>query len=182
MEEIVEYNSEDYFKGRTHDTAFEICELKVKTKSKVTGKIKIAFRGHFLKFNPNRNHEGKIWILPKTEKSNLTNSIKEMYRLGAKPIEDTVLSRRYLIYHTPEFILNHFLTDDLKKVLEDWANQNRTFFIYSEGPDIHVAIRNSMDILEPNIFTSNKRFDKILNLHQELSNMFEIIESFEKGV
>jgi hypothetical protein len=182
MDEMLRYQGEDLFKGKIYGTSFEICELKIQTKSRIKGKINTAFHGHFLKFNAAMPLEGKFWMFSKSEKSTLANSIKEYYRMGASPVEDPFLSKSYLIYQTPEFLTNHILTEEMKKVMEDWKNSGISCFIYASGTDILLAIRSTKNILEPNIFSSNKRFEKIRNLYQELIQMFGMIEAIEKGI
>ena len=72
------YEGEDFIEGSIGSVKFELCELNVLEKSKVRQAFNPIFKGVFTKATLEVSMGGKVVILPRDEKVNLTSTIRKL--------------------------------------------------------------------------------------------------------
>jgi len=177
------YKGEDYIAGKIGRLNFELCELDVRDNSKVVGTIIPVFRGIFFRAKTAEDFEGEIVILPKTERPYLTRTIKDLIRRGDYQlnVKHPSFNDKFLTYISPNAKASLIIHDSFFGVLYDFAAKiNKKVYLSFADGHIYIAVWEPKDILEPNIFSSNVSFKLVNEFYEDLYNIMNVMEEFDR--
>jgi Protein of unknown function (DUF3137) len=181
---MLEYNGEDYIKGKVGELDFELCELEVKALSRVSTELEVIFRGVFLRAKFNTVTNGAVIVWPRAKKQYHTKAVKQFVHRGGKNVDDKneVESFRELFtaYATSDAHVDKTLNREIQIALADYHIQtDKTLYFSFIDDNIYIAISESKDILEPNILDSNAHFDLVREFYEDLQMLFNIVERID---
>ncbi|MCB0661173.1 MAG: DUF3137 domain-containing protein [Saprospiraceae bacterium] len=182
QEKPYKYLGEDHLTGKIGSFPFTSSELLVQEPAKVKGGLETVFKGFFFKIQMDQSYEGQLWAFSKKDKPSLSDSLKVIYGTGGYLIRDDE-QVSLLFYATQDFPAAIFLNPGILNYLEDRKQELHTgFYWHIRDNNLYLAIRQDEDLLEPNIFKSNKRFDVVQKYYSQLSRLFEFVEIMEKYI
>jgi hypothetical protein len=176
------YLGEDFLTGKIGSFPFSSSELLVQEPARVKGGLETVFKGFFIKVEMDTAFEGKLWVFSKRDKPDHAEALKVIYQNGGELVRDEE-SSALLFYATKDFPIPTFTQQGVLDFLVSRKKELESgFFWHVAGDTMYLAIREEKDLLEPYIFSSNKRFDLIHTYYYQLSRLFEFVEVMEKYV
>ncbi len=177
------YKGEDYITGKIGRQQFELCELDVRTNSKVVGSMIPMFRGIFFRAKTANEFNGEIVIIPKAERPYLTRTIKDLIRRGdwQLNVKYPGFNDKFITYVSPEANTEYIIHKSFFGVLYEFAEKinKKVYMSFADG-HIYIAVWEPKDILEPHIFRSNVSFKLVNEFYEDLYNIVSVIEEFDR--
>ncbi len=180
------YRGEDFISGKIGELDFELCELDVKAASRVRGALDSKFRGVFFHAKFNTFTRGAVIVWPREAKQYHTRAIKAFVKNSGRNIdkEMEVESFRELFttYATPDAHILKTLNREMQIVLAEYRIQtDKSVYFSFQEDNIYIGVTEDKDILEPNIFSSNVRFDLVREFFEDLQVLFSIVEKIDQN-
>jgi hypothetical protein len=177
-----EYHAEDYVSGRIGTADFELCEIHARQSPRVEGAPTVLFRGLFFKTKMPDEFEGLILILPKEDAQYLIRSIKAITREQGHRVEinDARFNERFVAYSTSDSLVVNFLTDNMITDIVNYRElYHKKMYISFCNGTFYLAVRNDIDILEPNIWQSNVSFTLVKAFYDDLVLITSIVADLD---
>ncbi len=203
------YRGEDHISGRVGEMAFEMSELVVRELSQVRSRFNYVFRGVFLHARYHKSLSGELLLLPRAYKQYLSRSIlaftarkyncnvdelidnpdfRQYFTVYAWDAEESPCDKtRYHLFNADKIemvrsaAVFHLLSREMQAVLADYRRRiGREIYVSFIGRDIHVAVTQPKDMLEPKLFQSNVSFDLVHEFYEDLMLLFGIVRDFDE--
>lgn len=178
------YEAEDYISGKIGDVAFEMCEVRVSELAGVQSGVRSVFSGMFFKAVFDRPIQGAFLIVPRKERAKMNKAIKKFNLRGGRQVQIPELeafNEEFLMYRTLgasvslvvslafcESILNYYLK----------TGEHPAVFI--SGAGAYAVLPTSKDMLEPSLYSSNLKFEKINDFYSDLTMLLDLIKEIDK--
>ena len=177
------YKGEDYIAGTIGRQHFEMCELDVRKPSKVGGTMIPQFRGIFFRAKTSNEFSGEIIIIPKTERPYRTRTIKELIRRGnfTFNVKYPGFNDKFITYASPHINARLIIHNSFFGILYEFSKKinKKVYMSFAEG-HIYIAVWEPKDILEPRILSSNVSFKLVNEFYEDLYNIIQVIENFDR--
>ncbi|MEO1435492.1 MAG: DUF3137 domain-containing protein [Bacteroidota bacterium] len=177
------YNGEDLIRGTIEDAAFEMSELDVREHSQVRNQPRQVFRGIFFHIEFKEPFRGKILMLPKADKPFQSRTIKRITRSGGYRIDvpNEKFNELYLVYADATVAPSNLLHEGIYETILAFRKKTNDKSIYVSFVESHLylAIVDSKDILEPNIWKTNASFKLVQDFYEDLSDLEWIVHDFD---
>jgi hypothetical protein len=202
------YRGEDQITGRVGEMEFEMSELVVRELSQVRSRYHYIFRGVFLHAKYHKELSGELLILPRAYKQFLSRSIlaftarkyncnvdslienedfKKYFTVYAWDADESPCDKtRYHLFNADAVetvrsaAVFHLLSKEMQSVLVDYREKiGREIYVSFIGRDIHVAVTQPKDMLEPHPLKSNVSFDLVREFYEDLTMLFGIVRDFD---
>lgn len=177
------YNGEDYIEGSIGSASFEMCELDVRKLSYVRPGQDVIFRGIFFYSNFYKIADGIILILPKEERQFLMTTIKGITLKGGEQVPIAApegFEDYFLVYTNCDIEVEKLLSEEVfQSILNYTQKYEKGVYVSIVQSDIYIAVSHPEDILEPNFFRSNARFELVREFFEDLMLVISIIEDFD---
>jgi hypothetical protein len=176
------YHAEDLVFGRIGDLDFELCELDVRHTPRVEGAPSVLFRGLFFYAKVHEAFEGRIIILPKADTQYLIRSVKAITRHGGSQvmIENDRFNAHYLAYADHATDVSNLLTDHIIEDIVSYKEQyQKKVYMSFHDSYFYVAMHHPKDMLEPNLWTSNLKFQLVKEFYDDLLLITKIARDFD---
>ncbi len=178
------YEAEDYITGRIGDVDFELCEVRISELAGVQTGVRAVFSGIFFKAIFNRPVQGAFLIVPKDERARMNKSIKKFNLRGGKPVKVPELeefNEKFLIYRTLDASVS--MTVSLafcESILNYYKMTGEYPAVFISGAGAYAVLPSTKDMLEPSLFSSNLKFEKINDFYSDLTMLLDLIEEIDK--
>ena len=182
----MQYKGEDHISGRIGELDFELCEIEVKTLSKVRSSMDVIFRGVFLLAKFNTIAEGAVIVWPRETKQYHTKAIKSFVKKGGHNIDEQMevesFRELYITYATKDANIHKTLNREMQIALADYRilTDKAVFFSFM-ADNIYIGVTEPKDILEPYIFRSNVHFGLVREFFEDLQMLFNIVEAIDSN-
>jgi hypothetical protein len=177
------YKGEDYIEGSVGSADFEMCELDVRKLSYVRPGEDTIFRGIFFYSNFHKIADGTVVIIPDSKRQFLMSTIKGMTKIGGMqyPIDEPEgFDEEFLVYTNIDFPIEKLLSPEVfESILNYKLRTGKDIYVSLVHSEIYIAVSHSEDILEPNFFSSNARFQLVREFFEDLMLIIAIIEDFD---
>ena len=188
------YEGEDLIRGTIGNTTFELSEIDARAYSRVRSKLDTLFQGVFLRAKPEYMLQGKLLVIPRTQRKYLSRTIKLAIGAGAEKVQnglDAGFANDFLVYathknqnpeaHLPETTLHQIFPLGLQRFLGTYFAKTRNpVYVAFHEETIYLAIGFSKDILEPSILTSNLNFDRIQDYVRDIMMLLTLVNRLDK--
>jgi hypothetical protein len=181
-ESIDYYHGEDYIRGKVGNTNFETCQLDVRSTSEVHSGLDILFKGLFFHAPFHFQFSGTLIILPAHRWTHHLRTIKAITRLGGTKVAlpHPELQEHFVAYADKGMKIKDLLTPVLlENILEYQTLLGKDVYLSFVNSHFYIGIYEPYDILEPNIFFSNQRFDLMVEFYKDLRLLTGLAESLE---
>ena len=177
------YRGEDYIMGKIGEIFFEMCELQIYHNSNIKAKLKKWFDGIFLHVNFNASFQGRILMIPRTERQSFFSVMKGYTKYGGHELMDTgnpEFDEDFLVYMDKGINYKEMITPELIGIVHDYYKRNGNK-VYASFYNSHfyLAIKEPKNLLEARMFRSNLNFDLIAEYYQELSKFTQLVSDFD---
>lgn len=184
-EEVVSYEGEDSIRGRIGEMDFELSELFVNGTSKVSGAIVPIFRGIFLHALFSEETHGSIVIWPRRRRQFVSYAIRDFTFHGGENADDEILNpafrQLFMVYATKATHVAGILSEPIQEAIVHYSTlTGRDLFLAFKEKNIYLAVDGSGDILEPQIFRSNVRFDLVKGYLDDILLLLNIVADFDQ--
>jgi hypothetical protein len=177
-----DFVGEDYIKGEMGELDFEMSELAVKEFSPVRNRLDDVFRGVFLHARFRRevqSEKGEILILPRSQRQNLSRTIKAFTVNGGRQFEHQLLPKfteSFIVYATYHANTRGFLSENMQESILKYREKegNEVYLSFIQNA-IYVAVSQQKDLLEPAIWQSNMSFDLIREFYEDITLLLSIV-------
>lgn len=180
------YLGEDYINGKIGELDFEMCELKVRERSKVRNRLNYVFRGIFMKATFKKEMRGSILMLPREFKQYLTRSIKAFSARGGDEVEltyhDEEFKEIFMTYATEDAEAESVLSLGMQEAIVEYREKTeKEIYLSIINKDIYIGVTEPKDILEPHIFTSNISFELVRQFFEDIQLLVTIVQDFDEN-
>jgi hypothetical protein len=177
-----DFVGEDYIKGEMGELDFEMSELAVKEFSPVRNRLDDVFRGVFLHARFRRevqSEKGEILILPRSQRQNLSRTIKAFTVNGGRQFEYNLspkFTESFIVYATHNANTRGFLSENMQESILKYQQKegNEVYLSFIQNA-IYVAVSQQKDLLEPAIWQSNMSFDLIREFYEDITLLLSIV-------
>jgi Protein of unknown function (DUF3137) len=177
-----DFVGEDYIKGEMGELDFEMSELAVKEFSPVRNRLDDVFRGVFLHARFRREvqqEKGEILVLPRSQRQNLTRTIKAFTVNGGRQFEYNLSSKfteAFIVYATYNANTRGFLSENMQESILKYRQKegNEVYLSFIQNA-IYVAVSQQKDLLEPALWQSNMSFDLIREFYEDITLLLSIV-------
>lgn len=185
VEEAVSFEGEDSIRGRIGEMDFELSELFVDGASRVSGGIVPIFRGVFLHAIFSEETHGSILIWPRKRRQFVSRAIRDFTYLGGENADDEILNpefrQLFMVYATKATHVAGILSEPIQEAIVHYSTlTGRDLFLAFKEKNIYLAVDGSGDILEPQIFRSNVRFDLVKGYLDDILLLLNIVSDFDQ--
>lgn len=178
-----DYQSEDYIKGRIGDVDFELSEVRVREMAGMQKGMRPVFSGVFFKATFNRPIRGALLILPRSERARLNKVIKKFNLKHGVPMNMEGLpefDEVFMVYRTVDASVSLVVSATFcESILNYYRETGEKPVLSIFGDNAYALLPSSKDMLEPNLFTSNLRFDKIDEFYRDIQMLLDLIEELD---
>ncbi len=184
-----EYLAEDHISGKIREMPFEICELRVREFSAARTRLDKVFEGLFLVGDFHRLElQGSLLLLPDAYRKYLSRSERAFHRLGGRRVRQNLLpafETYFDTYATDRVRLHDVLSPDFQNAILTFRqiysdkNQNKDIYLSIIGDNLFIALSQSRDLLDPNLFKQSVNFDQVLEFYDDLRMVFELVEMLD---
>lgn len=176
------YKGEDYIKGIVGVTKFEFSELTTQRFSHSRSKMNVLFQGLFFKSQYFYDAGGLVVIIPDIKRQQMSETIRYTTQHGGGrvtvPYPD--FEKVFETYATGEAKVDNLLSKSLYQAILNYkAQTDRLLYISFYKKSIYIAIEQDDDILEPNIFSSNIKYEVVERFFEDLLLLFRLVEDFD---
>lgn len=178
------FEEEDYIKGTIGSVDFQLCEMRVLQQSKVRNSAEWIFDGVFMKAKLHFKLNGNLYILPKSEKPYLSKTLKNILGSGNVKVNNLIRNKEFTsIFETfasKKTNPMQFLTEGLQNSIIEYTNSfDKLFYLSFNNGTIYLAISEEKDILEPNLFKSNLKFNLVKEFYEDVFILLRIVEELD---
>ena len=179
-----EYEAEDYISGRIGDVDFELCEVRVRELAGTQSGVRTVFSGIFFKATFNRPVQGAFLIVPKDERARMNKTIKKFNLRGGKQVivpELEAFNEKFLIYRTLDASVSMVVSLAFcESILNYYKMTGEYPAVFISGDGAYAVLPSTKDMLEPSLFSSNLKFEKINDFYSDLTMLLDLIEEIDK--
>ena len=185
VEEAVSFEGEDSISGRIGEMDFELSELFVDGTSRVSGGIVPIFRGIFMHAIFSEETHGSILIWPRKKRQLVSRAIRNFTYLGGVNADKEILNpefrQLFMVYATKATHVAGILSEPIQEAIVHYSIlTGRDLFLAFKEKNIYLAVDGSGDILEPQIFRSNVRFDLVKGYLDDILLLLNIVSDFDQ--
>ena len=178
------FEEEDYIKGTIGSVDFQLCEMRVLQQSKVRNTTEWVFDGVFMKAKLHFKLNGNLYILPKSEKPYLSKTLKNILGSGNVKVNNLIRNKEFTnlfeTFASKKTNPMQFLTEGLQNSIIDYTNNfDKLFYLSFNNGTIYLAISEEKDILEPNLFKSNLKFNLVKEFYEDVFILMRIVEELD---
>ena len=180
------YKGEDHISGSVGEMPFELSELDVREVSKVSNKLNVIFKGVYFKATYPEETEGRLIIWPRHRSPYFTKSIKAFTWDGGINVDDEMLherfSKHFISFASEDTHVAGILSEPMQRAIVDYMFQTeREMFFSFNNQEIHIAISDDRDLLEPFILRSNLSFELVRSFFEDINLLLKLIEEFDQN-
>lgn len=177
------FRGEDFISGKVGDIPFEMCEIDLQESSPVRGAPSRVFRGIFFYAKFEEAFQGRIIIIPRADVQFVTRSIKAITFTGGQRVdiqEHRRFHEHFVVYADSIVDVTNFLSDELIDNIIDYKEKHdKKMFLSIVQGYLYIAVTQQNDMLEPNILSSNLKFNLIREFYDDLNVMSDIVKDFD---
>jgi hypothetical protein len=177
------FRGEDFISGKVGDIPFEMCEIDLQESSPVRGAPSRVFRGIFFYAKFEKAFQGRIIIIPRADVQFVTRSIKAITFTGGQRVdiqEHRRFHEHFVVYADSIVDVTNFLSDELIDNIIDYKEKHdKKMFLSIVQGYLYIAVTQQNDMLEPNILSSNLKFNLIREFYDDLNVMSDIVKDFD---
>ncbi|MFK7947938.1 MAG: DUF3137 domain-containing protein [Saprospiraceae bacterium] len=179
------YEGEDYISGYIGTATFEMSELYVARLSPVRAIYETIFRGIFFKANFFYDVGGGLVVfIPQEERQELSETIRGITSQGGQRINlpTKEFDKAFVVYAEQGVEIDSLLSKNAFKTILDYRKRSgKKIYVSFLNGYVNIAITESKDILEPNIFKSNANFKLIREYFEDILLIMSIVEDFDSN-
>ncbi len=179
-----DYESEDYISGKIGDVAFEMSEVRVKELAGAQSGARLVFSGIFFKATFHRPVQGAFLIVPRQVRAKMNKAIKKFNLKGGEPVvvpELEDFNKEFLMYRTRDASVSLMVSVAFcESILNYYKKTGEHPAVFISGAGAYAVLPSTKDMLEPSLFASNLKFEKINDFYSDLTMLLDLIEEIDK--